>query len=272
MMQTAVFVDAGYLLAQGGALLNGSKVPRQRIALNVAAVASLLIDLAAKAAPAARLLRIYWYDGLLRGGSQTTEHVALGRAANVKLRLGMVNSRGEQKGVDSLIVTDMIELARNGAISDAVVLAGDEDIRVGLQVAQTFGVRVQLVGIKPALGSQSPDLVAEADTHVELDEVKMKNLLTIVAAASLSVAEMPPIAGSQADFAEIAHQLAKDLVTQLGDRRSSVLDYVNGNRGALPSEFDRPALAKLRDMLTRDVGDNERKQFRTMLRNALKGN
>jgi hypothetical protein len=40
---------------------------------------------------------------------------------DVKVRLGFVNSVGEQKGVDWLIVTDMIALARNRAISDAAL-------------------------------------------------------------------------------------------------------------------------------------------------------
>ena len=51
-----------------------------------------------------------------------------------------MNSSGPAKGVDSLIVTDMITLARNGAMSDAVLLSGDEDLRVGVQQAQEFGV------------------------------------------------------------------------------------------------------------------------------------
>jgi uncharacterized LabA/DUF88 family protein len=34
-----------------------------------------------------------------------------------------------------LIGTDLIELARNHAISDAVLLSGDEDLRIGVQIA-----------------------------------------------------------------------------------------------------------------------------------------
>ena len=58
----------------------------------------------------------------------------------------------------------MIALARNRAISDAVLVSGDEDLRVGVQQAQEFGVRVHLVGIKPGRGSQSLFLLQEADT------------------------------------------------------------------------------------------------------------
>ena len=92
------------------------------------------------------------------------------QSKNAKLRLGLVNSRGQQKGVDSLIVTDSIELARNHAITDALILSGDEDIKIGVQVAQTFGVRIHLLGIKPARGSQSDNLMMEADTCHEWDE------------------------------------------------------------------------------------------------------
>ena len=75
------------------------------------------------------LLRVYWYDGTSTG--PTAQHLTLAHLDNVKVRLGFVNSVGEQKGVDSLIVTDMITLARNRAISDAVLVSGDEDLQIG---------------------------------------------------------------------------------------------------------------------------------------------
>jgi len=108
------------------------------------------------------LLRVYWYDGTSTG--PTAQHLTPAHLQDVKVRLGFVNSVGEQKGVDSPIVTDMIALARNRAISDAVLVSGDEDLRVGVQQAQEFGVRVHLIGIKPSRGSQSLFLLQEADT------------------------------------------------------------------------------------------------------------
>ncbi len=75
------------------------------------------------------------------------EQTTLAHHAGLKLRLGTLNNAGEQKGVDSLIVTDLIELARNGAIADAVLISGDEDLRVAVQVAQTFGVRVHVLAV-----------------------------------------------------------------------------------------------------------------------------
>ena len=85
----------------------------------------------------------------------------------MKVRLGFVNTAGQQKGVDSLVVTDMITLARNRAMAECVLLSGDEDIRVGVQQAQEYGVRVHLLGIRPARGSQSLFLRREADSSHE---------------------------------------------------------------------------------------------------------
>ena len=65
--------------------------------------------------------------GLRRGLHHSTNTLA--RLTDVKVRLGLVNSYGQQKGVDSLIVTDMLTLARNRAMAHCVLLSGDEDLR-----------------------------------------------------------------------------------------------------------------------------------------------
>ena len=57
----------------------------------------------------------------------TADQALLASLDDVKIRLGFINSVGEQKGVDSLIVTDLIELARQKAVCDAILLSGDED-------------------------------------------------------------------------------------------------------------------------------------------------
>jgi uncharacterized LabA/DUF88 family protein len=172
MDRVAVFVDAGYVFAQGSVLLAGRKLPRAEISLAHDEAVRAFGNFAARIS-GAQLLRVYWYDGTSTG--PTAQHLTLAHLNDVKVRLGFVNSVGEQKGVDSLIVTDMIALARNRAISDAVLVSGDEDLRVGVQQAQEFGVRVHLVGIKPSRGSQSLFLLQEADTTHEwsTDEISM---------------------------------------------------------------------------------------------------
>ena len=44
-------------------------------------------------APDARLLRIYWYDGLLKTMRPSLAQNLIGQSCNTKLRLGLVNSR-----------------------------------------------------------------------------------------------------------------------------------------------------------------------------------
>ena len=126
----------------------------------------------------AELLRIYWYDGASSGGL-SPEHRAIADSDDVKLRLGVITPFGKQKGVDSLIVTDLIDLARNHAIAHAVLLSGDEDTRIGVQIAQSFGVRVHLVGVVPCRGNQSQLLRQEADTTTELSKADVETFLTL---------------------------------------------------------------------------------------------
>src|SRR6267154_1929243 len=129
MNRVAVFVDAGYLFAQGSALVTGQKRSRSEVDIDLDRVLKTLEELASPLS-GVPLLSIYGYAGTATG--PTPQHVAIAYNPRVKLRLGFVNTVGEQKGVDSLIVTDMIMLARNGAMSDALLLSGDEDLRVGV--------------------------------------------------------------------------------------------------------------------------------------------
>jgi hypothetical protein len=97
--RVAVFVDAGYVFAQGSVLLAGKKLPRSETTLDHAAAIGLLVAFGERVA-SAPLLRVYWYDGTSSG--PTAQHLTLAHLDNVKVRLGFVNSVGEQKGVDSL--------------------------------------------------------------------------------------------------------------------------------------------------------------------------
>lgn len=268
MLQTAVFVDAGYLYAQGSVLLAGSKQPRHLIRLNVP---TMLADLRAEAKalePNARLLRMYWYDGLIRGGSLRIEERTVAESEDVKCRFGTVNSRGEQKGVDSLIVTDLIELARIRAISDALILSGDEDIRVGVQVAQSFGIRVHLLGIQPARGSQSIDLIAEVDSLHEWARNRVENWMNVVQPEETIVATAPVLA--EGEDACLAHAVQQRIEMLDGSAARDIYAYAQDNRNMLPADFDRPSLASARKALNRDLSLDERKAFRARLFEAVR--
>ncbi len=192
------------------------------------------------------LLRIYWYDGTSTGPS--AQHIDLAFRASVKLRLGFVNTVGEQKGVDSLIVTDMITLARNGAMADGLLLSGDEDLRVGVQQAQEFGVKVHLLGIKPCRGSQSQFLLQEADTTHEWTETDVAKFLSIKPQGPQL---RPPGSGAAArpsatigTASPTIMALAAEVAAEVPEKDAAValLDY--DSTGQIVPQLDRPLLGR----------------------------
>ena len=151
-MRVGIFVDAGYFFKRCALVALDQIVHRDDIELDIDALVQELNSVRTSQS-ISQLLRIYWYDAA-KHGQMTHSQLQLAWHDNVKVRLGSLSIDNQQKGVDSLIVTDLAELARNGAIVDAIVLSGDEDVRVGVQIAQTHGVRVHLLGIGPAGKSQ----------------------------------------------------------------------------------------------------------------------
>jgi len=277
MPRIAIFVDAGYLLTQGSALLSGQKQLRSQIVLDVEKTLDHLRLLASVCAPHETILRTYWYDGLLRTGRMSSEQEQVSNAQFTKLRLGVVNSQGDQKGVDSLIVTDLIDLARNRAITGAILVSGDEDIRIGVQIAQTFGVQVHLLGIKPARGSQSPDLLREADTHHEWDEAVLHEIMQIKESAKTvdaPPAAMSPEAKLVSKDQDTFSSQVKCAIDETFDALAQVdldsaLKGFKANTASVPPELDRPTLGRLRSLLGRDLTDEERKDYRKLFKGEL---
>jgi len=256
MDRVAVFVDAGYLFAQGSVALAGQKLPRGRLLLDHEKAIDALAAFATRVS-GVDLLRVYWYDGTSTGPS--SQHITLAHLAHVKVRLGFVNSVGEQKGVDSLIVTDMIALARNHAMSEAVLLSGDEDLRVGVQQAQEFGVRVHLLGIRPSRGSQSLFLLQEADSTHEWSPddlapfLSCKPEIAVVPAVPSVVAAPgpaePPVLGAPTPLepllvpdplVDVASALAREIPTA----ELEALTESIRQAGQIPREFDGRLLAE----------------------------
>ncbi|MGB7126312.1 MAG: NYN domain-containing protein [Methylovirgula sp.] len=275
MTRVAIFVDAGYLYAQGGVALFGSKKPRHDLILDSpAAIAELKLAAAAKAASCS-LLRIYWYDGA-RTPDLSPEQARLASLDDVKIRLGSLNSAGDQKGVDSLIVTDLIELARQKAICDAVVLSGDEDIRIGVQIAQNYGVRIHLLGISPSRGSQSMQLIREADTTQEWSSEIVRRFLSLRAAAvAVTTVAVTAIQVSStkrydvADFDPALELATKEFVDSLdGVEIEQLQAYWKSGRG-VPPDFDRQLLPLGGKALGRDLTSSEKTFVRARFKKLI---
>jgi NYN domain len=73
----------------------------------------------------------------------------------------------------------MEALARHRAITDAVLIAGDEDMVPAVEAAQAYGVRVHLWGVEPPYGTnQAERLVWESDTVDVLDSAFVRPYFT----------------------------------------------------------------------------------------------
>ena len=270
MKCSAVFVDAGYLYAAGTRLLTGDVQDRASVDLKQRETIAKLVALS-EVSTGSRLLRIYWYDGLV-GRSPSAEQESLAYTDNVKIRLGFVTG-GRQKGVDSLIVTDLIELARNQAVSDAVLLSGDEDLRVGVQIAQNFGVRVHLLGIEPSRQNQSNLLVQEADTTKEWGRDDIEEIMTLRAGYQQEWdASVGDTDSSDGGFGsdELLASAATHMATAMdANARNELAEALTAQPRWIPPDHDRGLLLACRQRIGRDLTERKKHAVRAKFRQAI---
>lgn len=273
MNRVAVFVDAGYLFAQGSKALTGANRKRTDLSLDPQKTINALSELSKSLSPESELLRVYWYDGVQGYKGPSLQHEELAYLDNVKLRLGFINSFGQQKGVDSLIVIDMIDLARNCAIKDAVLVSGDEDVRVGVQVAQTFGVRVHLLGISEKDkndASQSNQLVQESDTVTIWKKENIEKFLTVKERPTVDAPkEVEKHQGKKEVLPTITEVVNLYIKTLPIEDLTSLSDSISENKGRIPPEYDAPLLGKCRDAISSTLSIAETRSMRTIFKSAI---
>src|SRR5258708_35746212 len=140
--RSALFDDAGYVLADGAVGVNG---PRQRgwVSWDYAGLVKLLTGLS-RDRTGLPVLRCYWYEAV--EGRRNAEHETLADLPGLKLRLGRIRP-GRREGVESEMHRDLATLARNHAISDAVIVSAEEDLAEIVTEVQDLGMRVAVVHI-----------------------------------------------------------------------------------------------------------------------------
>jgi uncharacterized LabA/DUF88 family protein len=166
-----VLIDAGYLRACAVELLSTND-----LVFDPGEMRAYVQESIAEQFPTQRLLRIYWYDAT-RTGAPTRHHDGMARSDYFTCRLGVLGRRagGEpvQKEVDTMLALDMLELARNRAVDDIVLITGDRDFRPAVVAAQVHGVRIHLVGVEPVEENQAKALAEACDTNRELDRAQL---------------------------------------------------------------------------------------------------
>ncbi|GAA3791193.1 hypothetical protein GCM10022226_07710 [Sphaerisporangium flaviroseum] len=177
MDRCALFVDAGYLLADGAMAVHGTR-HREAVAWDYPGLLQLLSTLSRERTDLP-LLRCYWYEATVEG-RRTPEHDALADIPGLKLRLARIRP-GRREGVDAQVHRDLMTLARNNAICDAVVVSGDEDLAQVVSDAQDLGIRVTVIHIA-ADGSWavSRTLQQECDDLIEIGSGHLRPYVNLV--------------------------------------------------------------------------------------------
>ena len=142
--QSAIFVDAGFLLAVGGTHVTGTSL-RSAFRVNYEKLIQGILKRTAEHA-GLDVLRVYWYDAS-KDALFTDQHKQIGLLPDVKVRLGRISFNGEQKGVDLKLGLDLVGVARNRAASVAYLVSGDDDLAEAVEEAQDLGMKVVLVGV-----------------------------------------------------------------------------------------------------------------------------
>ncbi|WP_202532662.1 NYN domain-containing protein [Streptomyces sp. SID3212] len=254
----AIFVDAGYVYAAAGLLVAGTE-DRRSFDLDAEGIIEAFIDKARIIFADSRLLRVYWYDGARRR-IHTPEQQFIAELPDVKVRLGNLNANNQQKGVDSLIRTDLESLARHRAISDAALVGGDEDLVSAVEAAQGYGARVHLWGIEASEGrNQAEPLLWEVDSQRTFDLDFYKPFVTRRPVTTYEHEGDPPPSRDQVRF--IGAQIA---ATWLAERGRMAMGELLPGHPYLPGPVDQDLLIEAEKLLQRSLRGH------SVLRRALR--
>jgi NYN domain len=176
----ALFVDAGYMLADGAMAVHGTR-RRESVSWDYEGLTQLLGNLA-RDRTGLPLLRCYWYEATVEG-RRTAEHEALADMPGIKLRLAKLRP-GRREGVETEIHRDLTVLARNHAVRDAVVVSAEEDLAQVLSDVQDLGMRVTIVHVTvDGNWTISRSLRQECDDIMELTSAHLRPYAELIPGA-----------------------------------------------------------------------------------------
>jgi NYN domain-containing protein len=184
----ALFVDASYVLADGAMAVHGTR-RGESVSWDYEGLLELLSGLARERTQLP-LLRCYWYEATV-DGRRTAEQDALADLPGIKLRVAKIRP-GRREGVETEIHRDLTTLARNNAISDALVVSAEEDLAQVIADVQDLGMRVTLVHIAvDGNWTISRALRQESDDIMEIGGEQLRPYVELIAGAEPAHADEP---------------------------------------------------------------------------------
>lgn len=256
MERVAIFIDAGYFWGQLSQIVFGEPRNREDIQLKYEEMRESLLRQVEQQFPNFSLLRIYWYDALGMNDLPSRQHKHLGRLDDVKMRYGTRNTYGKQKGVDGLLMADLILLAQNKAITSAVIVSGDADLIPGVTTAQMLGVRVHRMEIN-GQDASSPALCEEVDRNSEWPLSEIENFAEAASHDDVSYNSYEPYYEDLEDIQTII-ETAREFIAQLSDEERESLV----GKTTIPFELDKKLLYLAKTALGRLLYPDEKKELR----------
>jgi len=179
----ALFVDAGYVLADGAMAVHGTR-RRESVSWDYPGLTQFLAGLASERS-GLPVLRTYWYEATVEG-RRSDEHDTLADLPGVKLRLAKMRP-GRREGVESEIHRDLTTLARNKAVTEAMVVSAEEDLAQVIADVQDLGMRVTLLHIAVEGNGVVPRaLRQECDDIAEIDGAHLRPYVELISGAEPS--------------------------------------------------------------------------------------
>jgi hypothetical protein len=239
----ALFVDAGYVLADGAMAVHGTR-RGESVSWDYEGLLQLLSSLARERS-GLPLLRCYWYETSV-DGRRTAEHDALADLPGIKLRLAKIRP-GRREGVETEIHRDLTTLARNNAVSDALVVSAEEDLAQVIADVQDLGMRVTLVHIAvDGNWTISRTLRQESDDIIEIGGEHLRPYVELIAGAEPALDETDGPARSNGHLTGVSAYQATG-------------NHVPPSIYTAPvvAEYQRPALQLPRASATREAAPRE---------------
>ena len=277
MQRYTIMVDAGYLFAELAHVMSDGQ-SKKRTGLSIHDCQGLITSIKGEAGRLLEvgqkeLLRIYWYDGAGTAGL-TEEQKCVRRMPDIQFRAGTMNSSGKQKGVDTLLVLDIVELATNQAISDAMIITGDADFAAGIELAQRRGVRIAVLGVPDNYGhhNQSTEVLDRAD-RVGLTD---RNLFTqhcryipptARATSATSVDQM--LAQSPSPSAAQTCSTIKQAVASFVSESNVDMGVIDRTSGQIDKLTDKLLIFAVYKAVGRKLTQEEKKDARREFKNLL---